>query len=173
MQGYVFIVYYNRSTGNGEFRIYNSTASTSLTLLTNGYVAGWNPSAGEVVYYRASAIGSTLTFEYSADGKTWQTAARYTDTQNKFTSGSTQLVWGLAAAVNNFYVDDITFEGVTYDTSVITALEEVPAVSATLIATEYFTPAGVRIQSLVPSSLVIVRRTYADGHVESAKLFVR
>jgi hypothetical protein len=173
MQGYVFIVYYNRSTGNGEFRIYNSTASTSLTLLTNGYVAGWNPSAGEVVYYRASAIGSTLTFEYAADGKTWQTAARYTDTQNKFTSGSTQLVWGLAAAVNNFYVDDITFEGVTYDTSVITALEEVPAASATLIATEYFTPAGVRIQSLVPGSLVIVRRTYADGHVESAKLFVR
>lgn len=114
MHGYLFIVY---NTGNNsEFRIYrSSSAFNSLTMLTNIGVGSLVPSVGQPVWYRASVSGTTsvsLTFEYSTDGEAWNRGAFVTDnTSPAFTSGATQIVWGLAAPSVDFFMDDITFNG--------------------------------------------------------------
>jgi len=112
--GYLFIVY---NTGSGsQFRIYRSTSTfNSVTVLINSSVDALVPAAGQPVWYKASVSGTTsvsLTFEYSTDGINWKTGASVTDnTQPAFTSGATQIVWGLAITNVNFYMDDITFNG--------------------------------------------------------------
>jgi hypothetical protein len=117
MQGYLFIVYTAATAGtpHSEFRIYKSTASTSLSMLVNISVTTLVPAAGQPVWYRASASGSASTFlkfEYSTDSITWKTGSSTTDTSTPFTSGATQIVWGLGVGNVNFYMDNITFNGV-------------------------------------------------------------
>jgi len=113
MQGYVFIAY-NYSTAT-EFRIYKSSALTSLSMLTNSSVSTLLPDARKPVWYRASVSGSSsvmLTFEYSTDGVNWNVGTSTTDnTTSSYKSGATQLVWGLAISSLDFYIDDIVFNG--------------------------------------------------------------
>ncbi|MDI3320864.1 glycoside hydrolase family 98 domain-containing protein [Pinibacter soli] len=109
-QGYVFIVY-NSGVSSPQFRIYRSTAATSLTMLVNAS-AGAAPVANKPMWYRATATGTnpvTLKLEYSTDSLTWSTGAQTSDAATPtYTSGSTQFVWGLAAASYDFYIDNIT-----------------------------------------------------------------
>ena len=112
-QGYVFIVYNNgtASPGRSEFRIYKSTAATSLSMLANVAVNSLSPTAGQPMWYRASVTGATqpvLKLEYSTDSLSWSTGASSSDPASSFASGSTQFVWGLAAANWDSYVDNIT-----------------------------------------------------------------
>jgi hypothetical protein len=114
MQGYVFIVYTTgaAATPHSEFRIYKSTAATTLNMLVNNSVNTLVPSAGQPVWYRASANGSgstDLIFEYSRDSLSWTTAATYTVATTTYPSGATQIVWGLAAGNWDFYMDNITY----------------------------------------------------------------
>jgi hypothetical protein len=114
MQGYLFIVYHTGSAS--QFRIYRSTAYlNSLNMITNSGIGTLVPTAGQPVWYRASASGSasvSLIFEYSLDGINWNIGASTTDnTLPTFTAGATQIVWGLAAPAVNFYIDDIVFNG--------------------------------------------------------------
>lgn len=176
MQGYVFIVYNNCSAGNSEFRIYNSTASTNLTMLANSVVADLNPAVGQPVWYRASAEGENsvvLRLEYSTDSVTWKLASLFTDTKGTFKRGSTQVVWGLAAATQGFCLDNIIFDGVTYDESVL-SLESGIRQEGTLVTEEFYTLTGQRV---VPDAVecrgfYIVRRHYSDGRVESHKVWI-
>lgn len=177
MQGYVFIVYNNRSAGNSEFRIYSSTASTNLTMLANGIAGDLNPSAGQPVWYRASAQGEnsvTLRFEYSTDSLNWKLVTLFTDVNGTFTKGSTQAVWGLAAATQGFCLDDIVFDGVTYDESVYSHNSGILQ-DGTLVSEEFYTLTGQRValSAAERNGLYIVRRTYSDGRVESAKVWLR
>ncbi len=115
-EGYVFIAY-NRSSGGSEYRIYKSTSANSLEMMVN-QGSDITPTVGKPTWYRATVSGHphvTMTFEYSTDGVNWTMGASTSDSKGTFKQGSTQLAWGLAAAQNNFYYDDITFEGVTYD----------------------------------------------------------
>lgn len=178
MQGYVFIVYNNCPAGNSEFRIYSSTASTNLTMLANGIVGGLNPSAGQPVWYRASAQGEnsvTLRFEYSTDSVNWKLATVYTDVNGMFKQGSTQVVWGLAAATQGFCLDDIVFDGVTYDESVLSSLGAGILQDGVLVAEEFYTLTGQRVTlgAGERNGFYIVRRTYSDGRVESAKVWLQ
>ena len=115
MQGYLFIVYTakGQATPHSEFRIYPSTASTSLSAYVNNSVNTLVPANGQNVWYRASVSGSAtvnLKLEYSTDSVTWITAATATDpSASRMLSGATQLVWGLGSANYNFFLDDITF----------------------------------------------------------------
>jgi hypothetical protein len=114
MQGYLFIIYHTGSSS--QFRIYRSTAVlNSLNMITNSGIGSLVPTAGQSVWYRASASGSasvSLIFEYSLDGINWNIGASTTDnTLPTFTNGATQIVWGLAAPSVNFYIDDIVFNG--------------------------------------------------------------
>ncbi|MEI6945645.1 cellulose binding domain-containing protein [Paraflavisolibacter sp. H34] len=115
LNGYVFIVY-NAGAARTEFRIYRSTAATSLNTLVNTTVAGYVPAVGQSVWYRASATGASpvsLKLEYSVDSITWNNGAVATDASaDPFTTGATQLVWGLGSPGYNFYMDDITYKKV-------------------------------------------------------------
>lgn len=117
--GYLFVAYNHPSSSNTEFRIYKSTASTSLKQMVNNS-AQVNPAVGEAMWYRATVQGypaATLTFEYSTDGENWIVASQTVDSSDAFSCGGTQIAWGLAAMQHSFVLDDITFSGVTYDTT--------------------------------------------------------
>ena len=80
-------------------------------------------SVGKSIWYRASVSGTTkvtLKIEYSTDGENWNVGTVTTDEGGDFRQGATQFVWGLAASTNNFLIDDIAFEGITYDEGVVT-----------------------------------------------------
>jgi hypothetical protein len=113
MYGYVFIAY---PTSSGtQFRIYPSTKSTSLSAVVNTTVSTLIPTAGQPVWFRASATGSSsvvLKFEYSTDSVTWATGSSYTDASYKYASGATQIIWGLNGGSFDFYMDNIIFEGI-------------------------------------------------------------
>lgn len=117
MQGYLFIVY--NTSGRTEFRVYRSGADVSLSMLVNSTVSSLIPANKQPVWYRASASGTspvTLKLEYSTNGTTWSVGATTTDTgESTFKMGATQMVWGLGAGNVNFYIDDITFNGVESD----------------------------------------------------------
>jgi hypothetical protein len=174
MQGYLFIAYYNRSSQSTEFRIYSSTDSTELSMLCNASVTTLNPAEKEAVYFRASAQGSssvTLTLDYSLDGVTWTNVARTNDaTAARRLQGATQIVWGLAAATTGIYLDDITFQGVTYDA----ALTDLPILSETdllqPVRRVFYSLTGLPLRQPMRGSLVIERRFFQDGRIESRKV---
>ena len=117
MNGYYFSVY--NHDGKSEFRIYKSTDATNLNMINIQYVDALTAYSGISLWYRASVSGNTnvkLLFEYSEDGgETWQKAAEVVDNAASFKQGATQIAWGLDAADGGFLMDDITFNGITYD----------------------------------------------------------
>lgn len=118
MHGYVFIAYTNRGSGNTEFRIYKSTSGNGLETYANVSTNRLMPTSGQPVWFRASVSGNTvvyLNFEYSLNGTSWTSVAKYTDNEATYLRGATQLVWGLGAGSVNFYYDDITYYGVALD----------------------------------------------------------
>ncbi|RYE07590.1 MAG: hypothetical protein EOP51_33805, partial [Sphingobacteriales bacterium] len=92
MNGYVFLAYTanGAATKHSEFRIYRSTAATSLNTLVNLSVNNLVPDAGQSVWYRASVLGASpvaLKLEYSTDSITWNTGATASDaTSTPFTA---------------------------------------------------------------------------------------
>jgi hypothetical protein len=121
MQGYLFIVYTTAGASpHSEFRTYKSTSTyNSLSMMSNTTVSTLVPAAGQPVWYRASVSGNSpvsLKFEYSTDSITWNTGTISTDNISAFTSGATQIVWGLGVSNVNFYMDNIAFYGVESNT---------------------------------------------------------
>jgi hypothetical protein len=170
--GYAFIVYNHPSSSNTEFRIYKSTESVSLNMLVNSS-ASVNPSVKQSMWYRASVSGSSSTvlkLEYSTDGVTWVTGSSTTDLSGSFQSGSTQFVWGLAASQNNFFVDDISFNGTTYDQT-ITSINTSSA-NAYLISTEYYNIAGLRMNK-PEHGIIIEKMNFSDGSVKTKKILMK
>ncbi len=112
--GYLFIAYTTGSSS--EFRIYRSDDSfNSLNVMVNTG-AGLDPAAGQPIWYRASVSGSSnvsLKLEYSTDSLNWSTGASTNDNAGTFQAGATQLVWGLGVGDVNFYMDDITYYGLS------------------------------------------------------------
>jgi hypothetical protein len=143
-------------------------------MLCNASVTTLNPAEKEAVYFRASAQGSssvTLTFDYSLDGVTWTNVARTNDaTAARRLQGATQIVWGLAAATTGIYLDDITFQGVTYDA----ALTDLPILSETdllqPVRRVFYSLTGLPLRQPMRGSLVIERRFFQDGRIESRKV---
>jgi hypothetical protein len=119
MHGYLFIAYtaHGGASKHAEFRIYRSTETlNSLSMLVNSSVSALIPTAEQPVWYRASVSGVSpvsLKLEYSTDSLTWKSGAVSSDIGGAaFTSGATQIVWGLGAGNFNFFLDDIAFQGV-------------------------------------------------------------
>ena len=172
MAGYYMNVY--NHGGVTEFRIYKSTESTSLNMFNSATV---NLSVGtnQSVWYRASVSGTArveLKLEYSTDGgKTWNLGTSTTDEGGDFVQGATQYVWGLAAEQGNFLIDDITFEGITYE-GVETGIYSVEdGVGGEVVREEYFDLSGRRIVPGSGTKGVVIRRSYlSDGTVKVDKL---
>jgi hypothetical protein len=175
-QGYAFIVYNNAS--QTQFRIYRSTSSTSLSMLVNTS-ASLVPTVGQPVWYRASVAGKTsvaLKLQYSTDSITWNTGASATDqTSPVFTAGSTQLIWGLAAGGQDFYMDNITFYGAeSANGSIATGINAPEMDNATLERQEYFSLTGARVDDRrTLKGLYIVRNYWSNGSITTSKVFLR
>ncbi len=126
MNGYLFIVYTAGYTS--EFRIYKSTSDLNLAMLKNTGVNTLLPESGQPIWYRASVSGNSsvsLTFEYSTDGVNWNVGTSTTDNVfPTFSSGASQIVWGLAVTNVDFYLDDITFNGFTESSGTLPELIE-------------------------------------------------
>lgn len=154
-QGYLFIVYNNGSASpaRSEFRIYKSTAATSLSMLTNVGVNTHAPAVGQPIWYRASATGSNpiLKIEYSTDSITWVTGASTSDATAPFTNGSTQLVWGLAAANWDSYVDNITHLAVQMPTALLPQTITFNAIPTRSISSGDFSPGATASSGLTVS----------------------
>jgi len=174
MNGYLFIAY--NTTGHSEFRIYKSTSATSLAMLVNTSVSTLIPTNNQAVWYRASVSGSSsvsLKIEFSTDSITWNAGGTSSDNLTPFTSGATQLVWGLGANNVNFYVDNITFYGIEASPATTTDLI-LPMTSkdVKIISTEYYAITGVRVIKYNNNlkGIFIVRNHMSDGSVISKKV---
>lgn len=175
MQGYVFIAY-NVNATRTEFRTYRSTSSTSLTMLSNTTVSTLMPAAGQPIWYRASVTGSSnvaLKFEYSTDSITWNAGTSTTDANlPAFTSGGTQIIWGLGVGNLDFYLDNITFYGIESATG--TGLRPTVKNNSTVVSREYFTVTGIRVNEKDNlKGLFIVRNHMSDGSVNSSKVILK
>ena len=179
MQGYVFIAYTNRGSNNTEFRIYKSTSGNGLETYANNSVGSLRPTAGQVVWFRASVTGNTivyLNFEYSLNGTTWTSVSKYTDNDASYLSGATQLIWGLGTGSTNFYYDDIIYNGVALNEDETTVSNKKITVSsyATVVSEQYFNIIG---QPVTPAKMIqqkgiyIIRSTMSDGTVKTRKVY--
>jgi hypothetical protein len=100
-QGYHFQV----SSSNNSLRIYRFDAAAQVQLGTALTLAG-----AAFRWYRASAIGSLLRFEYSTDGVNWTVGLERTDS-NIATEGGVDFIFGFGAGnQNSIHLDDITYE---------------------------------------------------------------
>ena len=171
MAGYYLCV--RNNNGNTEFRVYRST-ETGISQF-NGSTVALPLAIGQSMWYRASVSGTSrveLKLEYSMDGgETWNVGTSTTDEGGMFAQGATQYVWGLDAQRNNFLIDDITFEGITYEgveTGIYSVKDELGGV---VVREEYFDLSGRRI---VPGSgtkgVVICRSYLSNGSVKVDKL---
>lgn len=171
MAGYYLNVYNDGATT--QFRIYKSTASRSLNMFNSSSVALSAP-VGKSIWYRASVSGTTkvtLKIEYSTDGENWNVGTVTTDEGGDFRQGATQFVWGLAASTNNFLIDDIAFEGITYDEGVVTGIMSAEESAVGVDYEEYYDVAGRRIRPGDVSKGVIIRRSHlTDGTVKVEKI---
>lgn len=171
MAGYYLNVYNDGATT--QFRIYKSTASRSLNVFNSSSVALSAP-VGKSIWYRASVSGTTkvtLKIEYSTDGENWNVGTVTTDEGGDFRQGATQFVWGLAASTNNFLIDDIAFEGITYDEGVVTGIMSAEESAVGVDYEEYYDVAGRRIRpGDVPRGIVIRRSHLTDGTVKVEKI---
>jgi hypothetical protein len=175
MQGYVFIAY-NVNSARTEFRTYRSTSSTALTMLSNTTVSTLMPAAGQPIWYRASVSGSStiaLNFEYSIDSITWNAGTSTTDSNlPAFTSGGTQIIWGLGVGNLDFYLDNITFYGIESATG--TGVKPIMNANATVVLREYFTVTGIKVSERDQmKGLFIVRNHMSDGSVTSSKVIYK
>lgn len=98
--GYAFQV----SGPHNQLRLYKFGVSTAATIGTNFAL---NDVANR--WFRASAIGTTLKFEYSDDGVNWVTAIETTDTTH--TTGGVDYVngFGTTNTPSSAYIDNIAW----------------------------------------------------------------
>ena len=174
MAGYYMNVY-NHGTVT-DFRIYKSTSSKQLNMFNSASVS-LQAALGKSIWYRASVLGSskvTLKIEYSTDGETWHLGTSTTDEGGEFQQGATQYVWGLAASQGNFLIDDISFEGITYDEGVENGIYSAEETTATVEREEFFDLSGRRILPGDSMTGVTIRRSYlSDGTVKVDKILKR
>ena len=121
-QGYLFHVY-----SSGSVYIWE-VGPSSYTALWSGSL-----SKAEPRWFRASAVGDDLTFEYSDNGSSYTTLATVSDTT--YTSGKVQYTAGYGSSVGVDYVDDINITNLDSDTSNPTVDTFSPSDNATGVST--------------------------------------
>ena len=105
-QGYLFIAQNNE---NNTVTLKSFIANASGISEQPSYTTSFNVNANQPCWYRATAVGNTLKFECSKDSATWLGGSTTTFTDNTFTAGSTQLVWGMNSNNFSWLMDNITY----------------------------------------------------------------
>jgi hypothetical protein len=107
-QGYFFMVQNNATTGSVNFRILNSSSTGIANIKDSGAVIIPGFAINTACWFRASITGNVLKFEYSMDGITFTVGATVTD--STYSSGGTQLVYGIGSGTMGYLYDDIKFK---------------------------------------------------------------
>ena len=103
--GYIFMV---RETF--KMRLYSVVNGSSYTTLSYNQNPSQQPGAGDLYWYRITAIGNELTFYNSPDGKTW--TQQIQETNNDHSSGDLVLSYFngyVDKAVGNVYMANTAF----------------------------------------------------------------
>lgn len=108
-QGYYFMVQ-NNVSGTVTLRIMNVNSGASFTQLSTSEGIDIPVAVNSACWFRASVVGNVLTFEYSTDGKKFTVGTTYTDTSNLYTSGKTQVVYGIGSSTVGHIYDGIKFK---------------------------------------------------------------
>lgn len=101
-QGYLF----EASASEGKLRISKSNAA-GYEMLSEVALAARGNNLNR--WYRAVANGSSLSFEYSDNGRDFVTATMPSATDATYTLGGTQFLNGFGTTVTNSYIDNIVF----------------------------------------------------------------
>ncbi len=105
-QGYLFLTE-NNSNNTVTLRPYIVDASGISAQST--YTSSFTAAANAPTWYRATASGSTLTFECSADSVNWEGGTTATFTDHTYPGGTSQIVWGFGSSHFSWVMDDITY----------------------------------------------------------------
>jgi len=106
-QGYMFTALNN---SDGTITLMPYVAGTNGIIAKPTYTTTTlKVMPGQPAWFRASAIGNQLIFECSADGINWEGASQTTFQDAIYTSGGSELVWGLGSNNFNWVMDDIKF----------------------------------------------------------------
>lgn len=106
-QGYLFA-----STNETDNSITLKTYKTEGDAITEKTSFHTNVTSlpGEPRWFRASAVGNQMMFEYSVDSITWFGGTETVFTDDTHRSGSTQLVWGLGTGNSDWTIDNIDYK---------------------------------------------------------------
>ncbi|WP_243348364.1 hypothetical protein [Parabacteroides sp. FAFU027] len=174
MEGYYVMAYINSQLQLAG-RIYKTSAAAGLTRLDP-----WNSSVytissiGTPTWLKATVSGVspvTISIACSTDSVAWNTLLSFNDASaTPYTSGSTQLVWGIAAQTNDYRLDNITY----YSSSVPTGVEATKT-SPVVVSEEYYTLTGEKISHSLNDlrGLYILRQHLSDGTVQSSKVLLK
>ena len=108
-QGYLF----QANPSNSNARIYCSEAGGFSQLSENNLAP---PGINTPRWYRATVVGSTLTFEYSDDGTTFIEINTITNTTHT-SGGETQFSRGYGDGIPGSFVDDVTYSTIEINNS--------------------------------------------------------
>lgn len=113
-QGYLFIVLNN---ADGTTTLKPFVAGTAGITEKTNYTSTFTVAPNKPLWFRATAIENKLIFECSSDGINWEGGSQTTFQDNTYTSGSTELVWGLNTNNFNWVMDDIAYSSSTVSVS--------------------------------------------------------
>lgn len=113
-QGYLFIVLNN---ADGTTTLKPFVAGTNGITEKTNYTSTFTTAPNKPLWFRATAVDNKLIFECSQDGINWEGGIQTTFQDNTYTSGSTELVWGLNTNNFDWVMDDITYSSATVSVS--------------------------------------------------------
>lgn len=105
-QGYLFTT---QNNGDQTVTLKSYLVGSAGLTEKSSYTTSLHVSAGQPCWYRVTALGQQFVFESSADSLNWVGANATLFTDATYTSGSTQLVWGLGSATNDWVIDNINY----------------------------------------------------------------
>jgi hypothetical protein len=103
-QGYLFVA---QSNSDNTVTLKQYIASEQGITLKASYVTSFTLGSNQPCWFRASATGDTLRFECSSDNISWVGGTTTVFSDKTYTTGSSQLVWGLESDNLDWYMDDI------------------------------------------------------------------
>jgi len=103
-KGYLFVVQNNE---DNTITLKPYVANQNGLTEKNNFTTGFKVLPNEPCWFRATAYNNQLTFECSNDSLNWVGGDVTSYTNSSYTSGSTQLVWGMDTGNFSWLMDDI------------------------------------------------------------------
>lgn len=105
-QGYLFIAH---NTTDNKIELKSFIAHADGLTEKQTYHSSFVVDPGKPCWFRAIANGNRLSFECSPDSINWFGGEETEYTDNTYTLGATQLVWGMDSNNFNWVIDDLSF----------------------------------------------------------------